>query len=71
MLRREELFDKENFTVSCLDGIEHNHGHEDAGCEETIQKEEKLFYTVANAPNTMIGSYNVTAMRMNLLNTVH
>ena len=56
------IIDKENFTVSCLDGIEHNHGHEDAGCEETIQKEEKLFYTVANAPNTMIGSYNVTAM---------
>jgi len=50
------IIDKDNFTVSCISEEHHDHDH---GADNS---EEKIFYTVENAPSLAVGSYNVIAM---------
>ncbi len=54
------IVSKFNYTVSCF---EEGHNHELDHDELTsLKEEEEIFYTVANNPNLMVGSYNVIQM---------
>ncbi|NNM09000.1 MAG: hypothetical protein HKO61_07490, partial [Flavobacteriaceae bacterium] len=65
------IIDKDNFTVSCISEDDHNHGAKDTDnilndldCTESTDSNDnkELFYTVAEQPSFMVGSYNVIAM---------